>query len=121
MAHVKVLSEFKGSKLGIIDSQDPEKKSIVALKVIDISDFCPKARAQVIIKYAKTTQGPLVQLKDLYKHGEDVGACVHYLLYEDLVKNVDFSKNKVFVDWCRDWDIEPDKLIQIIVENTPKQ
>lgn len=113
---VVVLDKLVGSELGFYDSYDPQWKPVVAVKVVDITAFCPKA-IQAVLKYAQTANGPLVQLNHWREKGKDGGECTYYFYEKKGQKELaDAVFFQMFANW---WGIEPQELARLVFEHAP--
>lgn len=117
MPEIVLLPEFVGSPLGFYDSGDPKWRPVVAVKVVDITAFCPKT-VQAVLKYAQTARGPLVQLNKWWEKGKDKGECTEYF-YEKMGQKelADATFFRMFANW---WGIEPKELARLVFENAPQ-
>lgn len=111
------LPELEGKEnMGYYDSQDPENKSVITLKAIDITPFCPLVDAQAVLKYARITKGLVVQFCDWYEPGEDMGmSCLTSVDLENKVISPDF----VVPDWANKWGLSAEELSRIVFDNAP--
>lgn len=110
----KTLNELIGSGLGLYDSRSSEGGSVVAYKVIDVTDICPN-ETQVVIKYANVTRGRIAQICTWYERGKDLGMCVHYHINEMTPETL--ASDEVFNRHATMFGVRPIKLSKVIFKN----
>jgi hypothetical protein len=101
---------FEFSSLNLYDSANG--KTILADKVIDITSLC-KNREQVILKFANSIRGRIVQICDLYEAGVDMGILVHYFVGE--YEPADFEEELKLRAAILGCDVK--QLVKVILEN----
>lgn len=111
---IKELESLKGSKLGLYDSNSKNRTSVIADKVIDVTEICPDAK-RCIIKYAKVTRGLIAQICDWYESNEDFGLKIHYHINE--MTPVELANDEVFSSHCM--GAHPMELANVIFDNQP--
>lgn len=71
-------------QMGLRDSDAPDV-SIIADKVVDITDLCSMGQigeSQVVFKYGQAIRGRIIQIQDRCRPGEDSGVAIHFF-YEE--------------------------------------
>jgi hypothetical protein len=111
----QIISQFIGSELGLYDNNSPDHKSVIADKVIDVTDLCRDSK-QVIVKYANVVRGRLAQICNLYEPGKDLGMTVHYHISQMSI--ADLAHDEVFVSHARSWGAVPYLLAKEIFSNS---
>ncbi len=74
---MEILEKFKNSSMGLYDNNSETQDSVLAYKVIDVTELLTDVE-QVVIKYAKVTKGTIAQICDWYRKDEDLGTTIHW-------------------------------------------
>lgn len=115
---MKILELKKNKEMGLYDNRSKDQNSVVAEKVIDVTDICPKSD-QCVIKYASVTRGMLAQIQDRYEKDKDIGMTVHYHINEMTV--VELANDEVFERQAVMMGSHPMELAKIIFDNQPQK
>lgn len=118
MQPVKVLPRLVGKSMCLTEEFHPSNREIVPSKVIDVTELCPKAEGQAIIKYAESTRGRVIQLTDCYPGGGDLGVTINIWLTDRGINGL--AHDSFFVQFVEEhWGIKPIELSRVIFENAP--
>src|SRR4051812_22597057 len=92
------------NEMGLYDRFAEGEPSVIATKVLDITDVAPNNVTQAIIKFASDANGTIVQFQDRHQVDVDTGMSTHFYLDEGLAAKLD----DYFVSYS--WGFKPNDL-----------
>lgn len=87
---------------------------------VDITDHCPGAKAQALLRYSQLPRGTMVEVLDLTEKGKYEGGYfgTHFVLKEWDVARM--AGNATLCTIAGGWGIAPRELAKLIFANAPK-
>lgn len=111
---MEILEKYKGSSLGMYDNNSQTQNSVLAYKVIDVTELLTDVE-QVVIKYAKVTRGTIAQICDWYKKGTDLGLTIHWHI--DHMTPEQLANDEVFNLRCKIFEVDALVFANVIIDN----
>ncbi len=111
---MEILEKFKGSSMGLYDNNSETQDSVLAYKVIDVTELLTDVE-QVVIKYSKVTRGTIAQICDWYEKGTDLGLTIHWHI--DHMTPEQLSSDVVFNQRCSMYKIDALVFANVIIDN----
>ncbi len=111
---MEILEKFKDSPLGLYDNNSETGNSVLAYKVIDVTELLTDVE-QVVIKYAKVTRGTIAQICDWYEKGKDLGLTIHWHI--DNITPEQLANDEAFNFRCKIFEVDALVFANVIINN----
>ena len=114
---IEVLDEYHGTEMeqGLINRKT--KKPVTIEKAINITDYCPNATDEAMIRYGKAGDGFVVQFYDPSQQDERkrTGRCSL-----EALQNGNVTRLTVVNDFAKRWGLKPCILRHIAIDKAPR-